>query len=242
MIIDHETDNEFLSQTVNEPQIDSEISVQSVNKPQVDKPQVDKPQKLIVSEEKPSIKDIQPDIKDTVATNPIGKQEPNYSQEFEAINSSTENSQGSEEINSNYCASENLIVDTTEKLSQEWETFVEFIGKTANKSLVSLLRSSVVLEKNDRRLIIGYQNIKLYSEEKRKKIEQFAQDFFKYKIEVHFQERKDGIDDSLRKKLEEERKKQVVDTKKAAMDSKEISDILSIFPNSQITRVEIIEE
>ncbi len=126
--------------------------------------------------------------------------------------------------------------------AKKWEAFVVSLEPSANKTLMSILRSSVVQELSDEKLVIGYKNAKLFTDEKRKQIEDAARDFFNPSIHVFYKESGEGIDDSLRNKHEVEQKKQIQLKKETAEKSARVQEILKMFPNSKISDIEIIEE
>ncbi len=125
---------------------------------------------------------------------------------------------------------------------KEWEKFVKYMEHTANKTLVSLLRNSVLLEMSPDKLVIGYTNTKLFSDKKKADVADAAKGFFNKNIEVSYQENTDGIDDTVRQKQEKERARQIAAVKKEAEKSERVQTIIRQFPGSEICAIEIIEE
>ena len=123
-----------------------------------------------------------------------------------------------------------------------WQEFVQAVGESANKSLVSLLRNSVVLKLDNEELIISYKNTALFSEAKRVKIEKAAKDFFNASISVQYKESGVGLDDSLRMKKDEKRKKKIQEIKKQAAINSAVVEVLKIFPESKIQLIEILDK
>lgn len=143
---------------------------------------------------------------------------------------------------------EEPVLDTEEKKfgkeekSEKWESFVKFVEESVDKSLVSLMRNSVLLEISDKSLTIGLQNTRLFTEEKRKQIETCAQSFFQKEFTIRYEDSVDGLDDSVREKIEQERVKAEEETKKKAAESSNVQEILDLFPNSKIKNIEILKE
>ncbi len=129
-----------------------------------------------------------------------------------------------------------------EEKSEKWESFVKFVEESADKSLVSLMRNSVLLEITDESLTIGLQNTRLFTEEKRKQVEACAQSFFQMEFTIRYEDSVDGLDDSVREKIEQERIKAEEETKKKAAESSNVQEILALFPNSKIKNIEILKE
>ena len=114
--------------------------------------------------------------------------------------------------------------------------------KTGNKSLVSLLRNSVLLNISGDSLSIRFKNTGLFSEEKRKQVEEAAENFFERPMQVFYEEIGEGIDDSVRDKIEQDREKKELKQKKDAENSEIVQKTLSFFPGSKISKIEIITE
>ncbi len=129
-----------------------------------------------------------------------------------------------------------------EECSEKWEKFVKYVEESADKSLVSLMRNSVLLEISDDSLTIGLQNTQLFTDEKRNRIEACAQTFFQKEFSIRYEDSVDGLDDSVREKIEQERIKAEEETKKKAAESSNVRKILALFPNSKIKNIEILKE
>ncbi|MBU2511861.1 hypothetical protein KJ966_10995 [bacterium] len=114
--------------------------------------------------------------------------------------------------------------------------------QSANKTLVSLLRNSVLLEITTDRLVIGYTNTKLFTDKKKEEVADAAKAFFNKTIEVSYKENTDGIDDTVSQKQKKERLRQITAEKKEAERSKMVQAIMREFPGSEICSIEIIEE
>lgn len=113
---------------------------------------------------------------------------------------------------------------------------------SANKSLVSLLRNSVLLEISTDKLAIGYTNTGLFSAEKKKEIEDAARAFFNKQIKVSYQENTNGIDESVRQKLQKEKMKKIEAIKKEAEMGENVQSVLKHFPGSTVKSIELSEE
>lgn len=125
---------------------------------------------------------------------------------------------------------------------KQWEEFVKYVEKSADKSLVSLLRNSVLKNISDECLVIGLQNTALYSEEKRLQLENWAKDYFHAGITISYEDSPEGLDESLNAKSEQERKQKESEQKKTAAKSPEVQRVLAVFPDSKITSINILEE
>jgi hypothetical protein len=126
--------------------------------------------------------------------------------------------------------------------SEQWEGFVQSMESSGNKSLVSLLRNSVLLKLTQDLLKIRFKNTDLFSEAKRKQIEEAAISYFKRSIKVRYEEDGEGIDDSIRKKQEQEQLEKEKEQKNNAKTDARVKQILSVFPGSKISSIEIIKE
>jgi hypothetical protein len=126
--------------------------------------------------------------------------------------------------------------------AEQWEKFVKFMENSADKSLVSLLRNSVLLSISQNSLAIGLQNTDLFSDEKRKYIEVSARAFFGREVEISYKNSIEGIDNSVRIKQEQEKLKEESGLKQAAAENPKVQQILSLFPKSKIVSIEIERE
>lgn len=126
--------------------------------------------------------------------------------------------------------------------TDRWERFVHHMAGKVNKSLVSLMRNSVLLEMSENHLTIGFKNTELFSVEKRELVEKEAGFYFKRPIQVFYKEDTDGIDDSIREKHEQELERQIEAQKKEAGESSRVKEVLEIFPGSSISQIRIISE
>ncbi len=113
---------------------------------------------------------------------------------------------------------------------------------TKNKSLVSILRNSVLLKITEDTLSICFKNTDLFSEPRRKQIEEAAATYFGHPIKVLYEEEGKGIDDTIRVKQEQEELEREKEQKKMAKKDKKVQQILSSFPGSKIRNIEIIKE
>jgi|APSaa5957512576_1039674.scaffolds.fasta_scaffold56068_2 hypothetical protein len=127
-------------------------------------------------------------------------------------------------------------------ISDRWGEFVDMIAEGANKSLVSLLRNAVVLTLTDEKIIIGYQNLDIFTEEKRRTIERYAQQFFNKNISISYKEDSTGLDISLREKSDLEKEKQIEEKKRFAGQDKKILYIKQVFPDSEIINITVLKE
>lgn len=127
-------------------------------------------------------------------------------------------------------------------ISDRWSEFVDMIADGANKSLVSLLRNAVVLTLTDEKIIIGYQNLDIFTNEKRRTIERYAQQFFNKNISIYYKEDSTGLDISLREKSDLEKEKQIEEKKRIAGQDKKIIHIKQMFPDSEIINITVLKE
>lgn len=125
---------------------------------------------------------------------------------------------------------------------EKWEGFVKFMEESSNKSLVSLLRNSVLLEITEDEVVIAFKNTRIFSDAKRKQIEEAARSYFNPSIRVVYKETSDGTTGSVRKKLESEREKEIKIRKEEARKNRRVKELLNLFPGSRITDVTILEE
>ena len=133
--------------------------------------------------------------------------------------------------------------DSKESLTSEnWRLFVDEVANHASVSLVSLLRNSVVLEQSEKELVIGYQNIQVFTETKRTKIEEIARRFFNDSIRVIYKESDDGLDDSLLVKHDIAKAKEIKKIKTDARNDVYTQKILKVFPSAQIEDITILDE
>ncbi|MCP4755228.1 MAG: hypothetical protein GY866_30560 [Proteobacteria bacterium] len=114
--------------------------------------------------------------------------------------------------------------------------------KSSNMSLVSLLRNSVILELDDDKLVIGYKNIQVFTEEKKQSIETIARGFFHPSIQVLYKENDQGIDKSLRVKHDMAKAKEIEEKKAIASQDSKVAEVFKVFPNSEIRNITILEE
>ena len=126
--------------------------------------------------------------------------------------------------------------------SESWRYFVDEVANQASISLVSLLRNSVVLELSEKELVIGYQNIQVFTETKRIKIEEIARRFFNDSIRVVFKESDDGLDDSLQVKHDNAKAKEVEEIKNVARNDAFALEVLKLFPSAEIEDITILDE
>ncbi|MBU2647260.1 hypothetical protein KKI24_21320 [bacterium] len=134
------------------------------------------------------------------------------------------------------------IQEATITISGQWGEFVQEVAHHANISLVSLLRNSVVLELSEKKLIIGYQNLQVFTQEKRTTIETIAREFFNESIEVVFEESDHGLDDSLRVKHNNAKAKAIEETREEAKNDHRILEILKKFPDAEIDEITILND
>jgi len=132
--------------------------------------------------------------------------------------------------------------EQVEEVSQLWRSFVDEVSRSANASLVSLLRNAVVLELTEENLVIGFQNIKLFSKEKQVQIESTARSFFNQSIQVSYRESRDGLDDSIMIKHDLAQAKASAAIQEKAGNDLKIREILKVFPNATIESITILEE
>ena len=135
--------------------------------------------------------------------------------------------------------------ETETALSQtsiQWKEFVDIIAQSLNKSLVSLLRNSVLLELNDDQLVIGYQNLKVFTEDKRRIIEKNAKKFFNERISVAYKEAATGIDISLKEQSDLEKERQLDEKKHIARQDEKVLQIKKVFPDAEIKHITVLEE
>jgi len=129
-----------------------------------------------------------------------------------------------------------------DRISVEWKRFVETIAEGSYKSLVSLLRNSVLLELDNDQLVIGYQNLDVFTEDKRRLIVQYAKKVFNEKITVSYKEAADGIDISLKEQSDLEKEKQLEEKKRIASQDEKVLQIKKTFPDAEIKHITVLEE
>lgn len=127
-------------------------------------------------------------------------------------------------------------------ISGQWRCFVDAVAKNANVTLISLLRNAVVLELNEQQLVIGYQNIQVFTEDKRAQIAETARSFFNNNIRVVFRESGDGLDDSLKKKHDIAQAKADEEIRQIARKDKVVTEVLAVFPEAEIKDITILDE
>ncbi len=137
----------------------------------------------------------------------------------------------------------NADTGTHEKVaSRKWREFVDEVARHANATLISLMRNAVIMELTDQHLVIGYQNIQVFTDDKRAQIERTARTFFNPSIQVVFRESDDGIDDSLMAKHDIAKAKEHAKTKEIARNDSKVQEILNIFPDAEIDEIIILDE
>jgi hypothetical protein len=134
-----------------------------------------------------------------------------------------------------------LLEENVEK-SRSWEQFVGIVSKTANPALVSLLRNSVILALDPERLVIGYHNLSVFTEEKKHQIEVAASTFFGPRLRVSYQEGDIGLATSLQKKQDQERKAAAALRKEQARSDAGVQALLAVFPDCEIREIIIEDE
>lgn len=137
---------------------------------------------------------------------------------------------------------EKQVIDSNLEIVDQWRLFVEDVGKGGNKSLLSLLRNSVILKLNDKKLVIGYQNIQIFSEEKKKSIADVARHFFNPKIKVYYKEQDNGLAASIKNQKDAALVEQKEALKAKAAKNPKVLKTLEIFPGSEIKRITILKE
>jgi DNA polymerase III subunit gamma/tau len=137
---------------------------------------------------------------------------------------------------------ENQITDSNLTIADQWCLFVENVGKSGNKSLLSLLRNSVILELTDKKLVIGYQNIQIFGKEKKKSIADVARSFFNPDIKVYYKEQDNGIAASIKTQKDAALVEQKKALKEKAAKNPKVLKTLEIFPGSEIKKITILEE
>jgi len=145
----------------------------------------------------------------------------------------------SEEIDNQ---SEKQITDSNLKIADQWRLFVENVGESGNKSLLSLLRNSVILELSDKKLVIGYQNIQIFSREKKQSIADVARKFFNPDIKVHYKEQDNGLAASIKNQKDTALLEQEKALKEKAANNPKVLKTLEIFPGSEIKKITLLEE
>ena len=129
-----------------------------------------------------------------------------------------------------------------DEIAHQWKLFVDEIEKQNNKSLLSLLRNSVVTKLTQEKLVISYKNIQVFSDEKKKTIAQAARDFFKTPIKVFYKEENEGIKDSLKSQMDQDVIRKNEELKEKAARSPKVLEILKVFPESKIRKITILKE
>ena len=123
-----------------------------------------------------------------------------------------------------------------------WKSFLDEMEKRSNEALMSLLRNSVVLEMDRKRLVIGYSNAQVFDDEKKRAIAKAARDFFKVPIKVFYREQNKGLMDSLKVPKDKERAKRKESLREQARSNPKVREILETFPNSRIKEIIVKEE
>ncbi len=127
-------------------------------------------------------------------------------------------------------------------VTTKWRDFVDEIAGHVHVSLVSLLRNSVVLELNDKRLVIGYQNLQVFTEKKRDQISEVARTFFNNTIQVIFKENDEGLDDSLQVKHDIAKAHEIEKIREDARNDKRVTEILALFPEAVVDDIILLNE
>jgi phosphoribosylanthranilate isomerase len=127
-------------------------------------------------------------------------------------------------------------------VTTKWRDFVDEIAGHVHVSLVSLLRNSVVLELNDKRLVIGYQNLQVFTEKKREQISKVARTFFNDAIQVIFKESDEGLDDSLQVKHDIAKAYEIEKIREDARNDKRVTEIMALFPEAAVDDIILLNE
>ncbi|NQU63887.1 MAG: DNA polymerase III subunit gamma/tau [SAR324 cluster bacterium] len=135
-----------------------------------------------------------------------------------------------------------IISENKATVSDQWRDFVDEVGKHGDIALISLLRNSVVLELNDKNLVIGYQNLQVFTETKRAKIAKIARRFFNESISIIFKESDAGLDDSLRVKHDHAKAREIEEIKAKARVDAHALEVLKLFPDAEITDITILDK
>ena len=136
----------------------------------------------------------------------------------------------------------NIDLTSSQQINDQWSAFVESVGKNGNKSLLSLLRNSVILELTNEKLVIGYQNIQIFSTEKKKQVADVARTFFNPDIKVYYKEQDNGLTTSLKAQQDEAVIKKRNLIKESAANDPKVQKTLSLFPGSEIKQITILED
>lgn len=128
------------------------------------------------------------------------------------------------------------------QVSARWRSFVDEVARQGRVSLVSSLKNAVVLAMDDSQLVIGTQNIQVFTEEKRRQIEETARAFFHEDIQIIYRESGQGLDDSLQAQNDLARKQAVETKKKAASRDPRVVKLLNLFPDAEIADITILDE
>ena len=129
-----------------------------------------------------------------------------------------------------------------QQISKQWKEFVDMIAEGANKSLVSLLRNAVLLQLTEEEIVIGSQNLDVFSEDKRRIIERHAHHFFSKDIAISYQEAATGLDISLKEISDLEKEKQLEEKKRIAGQDAKVLQIRQVFPDAEIKHITVLEE
>jgi hypothetical protein len=108
--------------------------------------------------------------------------------------------------------------------------------------LESLLRNALLLNLEDNKLVIGFANVQLLDNQKRKIIEQTANSFFNKKIDVVIEELKEKGKGSLIDQQREKRRKKEEQMIQIAREDKDVLEVLNLFPGSKIVNIKIDKE
>lgn len=134
------------------------------------------------------------------------------------------------------------VVPNETAVTTKWRDFVDEIARHVHVSLVSLLRNSVVLELNDKRLVIGYQNLQVFTEKKREQISEVARTFFNDAIQIIFKESDEGLDDSLQVKHDIAKAHEIEKIRADARNDKRVTEILALFPEAAVDDIILLNK
>lgn len=128
------------------------------------------------------------------------------------------------------------------ELVEKWKGFVDLVSEKHSKSLVSLLRNAVLLKLTEDTLAIGFNNLEVFTNEKKKEIANLARNYFNPGIKVYYKARKQGIDASLKDKDDAEAARKVAERIESAKINPKVLSVLEHFPGSKIKNITTIEE
>ncbi|MBT4289338.1 MAG: DNA polymerase III subunit gamma/tau [Deltaproteobacteria bacterium] len=216
------------SQIVKDQDSENLVSEPSIEKPVAELPEIE-----------------QSEIQDEIIKKPV-KEPPTVDYELDRVEKSEEieNQLDNATFSNNQVQgqSEKQTTNSNLEIADQWRLFVENVGESGNKSLLSLLRNSVILELSDKKLVIGYQNIQIFSREKKKNIADVAREFFNPDIKVHYKEQDNGIAASIKNQKDAALLEQKKALKEKAAKNPKVLKALEIFPGSEIKKITLLEE